>query len=640
MFGNQSSNNNLKMRNARLIGANGSVSNNSVSASEHSDYIDEDYSDYVVKNEIPEMKLLAMEYVPKAIKPSCAPPPPPVKCKCAPPEPPKKPPKVTISEPMAMEKNPKNVPGKYLVYKKKHSIFGAQYAPEKLQYVSGNNKKAVEISTPDPPPKAKENKKKYLIFDSKKSSSKLDSIQYYFDNKSYEKYVDNKLYGKINRTTTPEPTPIDEVDMMKGFENSRSWEYRDASKTESKLKLYESKLESPRTWTSKSDGSTSGASSCSEISLKRRNCRLKPQMKFTTSKSISDLSQRTSHDVNRINQLFANVKPLQVVNFEKQKKTAVEVAPVTKDNPRKYHRSSTELNIKPPPTQPCGFKNCKLTNCPVSSHGVVADVERRKKFDENFIKKFEDMRRNSEITVNKSSISVNGKSNIVINDVMNNNTGNDVFIIDKSKEFNNQNRTTIKINDSCFVVNHNNDMKTKNVIELNGWDKNIKVENNLPAKCEKVDVNRKIRNQSNSVKIYVSGDDSSSPTPSTSLSISSSDSDKDYGYFDTSSQGRSSSPEFAEMFKKFRQMCKVNSPKNPLGCDGALFWNNSFFDEDETDLKLKKVDYACTKCHTTTEDLLSNYICICRNKVNSSARNSTRHSLFWKRTQFLYGWEI
>lgn len=638
MLGNQSgnanNNNNLKLKNARLIGANCTVGNN---ASEQSDYIDEDYSDYVVKNDIPEMKLLPLDYVPKAIKPKCAPPPPP-KSKF---EPPKSPMKVTISEPMAMEKNPsmKN-PGKYLIYKRKHSIFGTTpNAPEKLQYVSGNDKATAD------PPKLKD-RKKYLIFDGKKSSNKLDSIQYYFDNKSYEKYVDNKLYGKLNRPSTPEPKDED-IDMMNGFENSRSWEYRDNTKTESKLKLFES-------WTAKSDGSTSGASSCSEISLKRRNCRLKPQLKFTTSKSIGDLSEKTSSDVNRINQLFANAKPHPAVaraNFERDKykihrklhgDTAEHEKHLTKDNLQKYHRSTTELNIKlPPPPAPCGFKNCKFSNCPVSNNSassVVSTPERRTKFDENFIKKFEDMRkvsnampRNNEITVsNKSSISVNGKSNIIVNDTRAN------FPPEEHKS-NNQNKTTIKINESCFVVNHasdvkvNNNEKNKNVIELQGatatttnWDKNIKVKNNPLPKCDnKVDVNNKIRSEQNSVKIYVIGNDSVSPTPSTTLSLSSShdssDSDKDYGYFDTSSQGRSSSPEFADMFKKFRQMMKAK----PLGCDGTMFWNNSYFDEEEAEGKMQRKTeqkplaqlYACTKCHTTTEDLLSNYICICRNKV-------------------------
>ena len=684
------------MKNARLIGANCNLSNNNGGGGGGGgDYIDEDYSDYVVKHDIPEMKLLPMDYVPKPIKPSCAPPPPPTKCKCAP-EPPVKPPvkppmKVTISEPIAVEKNPSGkLADRYLVYKRKHGgIFGAT-TPEKLRYVNGNaNKKILDVNSPEPP-KPKENRKKYLIFDSKKSSSKLDSIQYYFDNKSYEQYVDNKLYGKINRPSSAEPRESSsDVDLMKGFEHSRSWEYRDNTKTETRLKLFESKSHDlKKTDTAKSDGSsnsTSGASSSSEISLKRRNCRLKPHLRFTTSKSIGDLTQRTSHDVDRINQLFANAKPAVMrSDFEREKykihrklngdsgviesvtNTQSEKA-LTKDNLKKYHRSTTELNIKAPasPTS-CGFKNCKLSVCPVSNSAssvVSAPLvnERRSRFDENFIKKFEDMRKNSsttamlrnnEITVNKTNISVNG---IIVNDTRggNNFTANahDVYIVDKSKEKefhskpNNQNKTTIKINDSCFVVdtnNHhdvkiNNNERSKNIIELNSekttnWDKNIKVKNNPQPKYydNKVNVNNKIRNEENSVKIYVTSNDSSSPTPSARLSISSSqdssDSDKDYGYFDTSSQGRSSSPEFAEMFKKFRQMCNQNSSNNTLGCDGALFWNNSYFDEEEADAMLtalnKKTErkasasvYACTKCHTTTEDLLSNYICICRNQV-------------------------
>lgn len=677
MLGNQSgNNNNSKLKSARSIGANCNVSNNS--GEQQTDYIDEDYSDYVVKNDIPEMKLLPMDYVPKpAVKPTCAPPPPPVnaKCKCAPAESVKTAPsKLSISEPMSMEKNPmtKTAAGKYSVYKRKHTVFGATTpdAQEKLQYVNGNGKKVGE-KRPEPP-KLKENRKKYLIFDSKKSSSKLDSIQYYFDNKSYEKYVDNKLYGKINRSTTPEPPRDSDFDLMKGFENSRSWEYRDNSKTDTKLKNFETTNEVKKTWTSKSDGSsTSGASSCSEISLKRRNCRLKPQQKLSASKSIGDLTQKTNSDVDRINQLFAHAKPAVRSSFEKEKykvhrkltggeenNGSHDDSPLTKDGVKSYHRSTTELNIKSPtaaPASSCGFKNCKFSNCPVSNpaHSTVSVPlhERRTKFDENFIKKFEDMRKNAqsqpknnEITVNKASISVNGKSNIIVNDTRNNFTpsGHDVCSADKSKERelhskpNNQNKTTIKINDSCFVVDNNHDVKinnnerSKHIIELSGekttnWDRNVKVKNNPPPKYDnKVDINNKIRNEENSVKIYVSA----SPTPSTSLSLSSSsDSDKDYGYFDTSSQGRSSSPEFAEMFRKFRQMCNLNSNKNPLGCDGALFWNNSYFDEEEADaVKLsssslgKKSDrdsgYACTKCHTTNEDLLSNYICICRNQVS------------------------
>lgn len=703
MLGNQSAGGNKPVfRNARLFPQQTNCNNNI--KNDHSDFIDEDFT-----GEIPEMKLLPMDYVAKAkLKPKCPPPPPPKnfqsKCKYEPTQqppqtPPKPPLKVTINAPESVEKDVKSKSSdKYLIYKRKHSIFGTSKdsAGEKLKYVSANDKATSTAM------QGKENKKKYLIFDSKKSSSKLDSIQYYFDNKSYEKYVDNKLYGsKLNQQSNKVTIEEEEgdycdsdVDTNKDFERvSRSWEYRDNAKTESKLKLFESRHDSNKSKSNSLKSEDSGASSCSEVSWKRQNCRLQPISKFTTSKSIGDLTAKTSHDVKRINQLFENVKQHQAAsianaialksrNFEKDKyKVHKKLKEV--DDVKKYQRSSTELNIKSPissvapssPSSSCGLKNCKISHTSASS--VLGVNERRSKFDENFIRKFEDMKKNSpclslknnEITVNnKTNISVNGKSNIIVNDTKNS-SGNhnftpDLFIInEKESKSNNDNKTTIKINESCFVVNHssrndvkiNNNERNKNIIELNSekatsnWDKNIKVKNNPQSKFNnKIDVNNKIKSEENSVKIYVIGSDNttaSSPTPSaapsstlTSSSQDSSDSDKDDGYYDASSQGRSSSPEFSEMFKKLRDLCSMKSKSSissgvvkdngaPFGCDSTLFWNNSFFDEDENDLMLtelnKKTDkkstaaYACTKCHTTTEDLLSNYICICRTKVTN-----------------------
>lgn len=756
MLGNQSNcgvGNKPMFRNARLF-PHQNNNCNKLKSEQNSDYIDEDFS-----NDVPEMKILPMDYVAKAkAKPKCPPPPPPKnfqsKCKCTPTSASssatpavisnKPAQKVTINAPP--DKAERGVKSKnsdkYLVYKRKHSIFGTSKdsAGEKLKYVSDNDKK----SSLDGVMQAKE-KKKYLIFDSKKNISKLETIQYYFDNKSYEKYVDNKLYeNKLNQqqkqkkeqkeAIEEEKEEVDEAesdcDTNKDFEKvSRSWEYRDNAKTESKLKLFESKHDSQKNKHTNSLNSTksedSGASSCSEVSLKHQNCRLNPQQKFTTSKSIGDLTSKTSHDVKRINQIFENAKQHQAAvianaialrsnNLEKEK---YKIHKKVKDfeSGKKYQRSSTELEIKKnskvttisslsscssssssSSSSPCGFKNCKLSNCPIShtspapppplppsnnniqnnnnnnSNNVLSINERRSKFDENFIRKFEDMRKNSpnvilknnEITVNnKTNISVNGKSNIIVNDMKSNNnftppSSDGVFIVNEKElktnnshnHRNDNNKTTIKINDSCFVVNHsssngndikiNNNERNKNIIELNSeralasnWDKNIRVKNNPQPKFNnKIDVNNKIKSEENSVKIYVLGSDTaaSSPTPSTSLTSSShdsSDSDKDDGYYDASSQGRSSSPEFSEMFKKLRDLCSMKAKNSQIGCDSTLFWNNSYFDEDEADIMLtalnKKTDlktansasrtYACTKCHTTTEDLMSNYICICRN---------------------------
>ncbi|XP_021695670.1 uncharacterized protein LOC5576746 isoform X2 [Aedes aegypti] len=93
--------------------------------------------------------------------------------------------------------NLKEVKSKYLVYKK-HNGFGSNNSiaeiGAKLQYIN------------DTDVKSKNGKKKYAIFDSKKKN-KLETVQYYFDSRSYERYVDNKLYGVVNKDGQKQPPP-------------------------------------------------------------------------------------------------------------------------------------------------------------------------------------------------------------------------------------------------------------------------------------------------------------------------------------------------------------------------------------------------------------------------------------------------
>lgn len=711
MLSNQSPNQ-IKYKNSLLISSpvmssttNAQVKTATAINGEHSDYIDEDYSDYVMKHNVPEMKILQVDYVQK---PKAPPPPvkPPCTCKCGSSNS-QSHNKVIISNltksqlPVKKLEAPQVKPkgaAKYLVYKKKHSIFGSSDSSspidpknEKLKYVPDEKKSSDS--------KGSHHKKKYLIFDSKKhnSSNKLDSIQYYFDNKSYEEYVDNKLYGIIQQKQQQfSEDPLN----MKGYERtyempSKSWEYRDHTKTENKLKLYEFQIQEKANCCNKSEGSTSGVSSMdskSDAPAKRRNCRLKHQQKLTTSKSIGDLTaavsknQKTSSDIKQINQLFAHAKIIQnnngILNFDKDKykihrklnEYNVDVimkrpsssdhsreSLLTKDNLRRYERSKTELNLViPSKLTACGFKNCKFSNCPMSNNSDNSSVasysgsEKTHKTEPILTqKRAVEIRNNSQNIVNnlnnnsndnlKTNICVNGKSNIIINDTKNMYPYNDGenFYRSKCKDLedsNSSNKTTIKINDSCFVVNNNgsnseikmnNDRnKNKKIIELNNernvpnntfWDKNIKVKNNPPTKFDnKIDINNKIRNEENSVKIYVIGNDSVTSTTTSIKSSSSShdcsDSDKDYGYFDMSSQGgRSSSPEYTKNAKK--NLGKLNTKQ--LGCDGTMFWNNSFYDEEENEINSHEKSTTCNNCNVhTQEEIYNNYVCICRSKVS------------------------
>lgn len=72
---------------------------------------------------------------------------------------------------------------KYAVYKKHNSMDASALAKQdKLQYT---NDEAFFKS-----------RKKYLVFDGRKRNG-LDNIQFYFDSKSYEQHVDNKMYGIV-----------------------------------------------------------------------------------------------------------------------------------------------------------------------------------------------------------------------------------------------------------------------------------------------------------------------------------------------------------------------------------------------------------------------------------------------------------
>lgn len=98
------------------------------------------------------------------------------------------------SQPLPMSSHHQN-PLKYTVYKKHNSCDAtAAMKSEKLQYT---NDDAIFKA-----------KKKYSMFDGRKRNS-IDNIQFYFDSKSYERHVDNKIYGVLmpNANTTEKTQP-------------------------------------------------------------------------------------------------------------------------------------------------------------------------------------------------------------------------------------------------------------------------------------------------------------------------------------------------------------------------------------------------------------------------------------------------
>ncbi|XP_055311335.1 serine-rich adhesin for platelets isoform X2 [Sitodiplosis mosellana] len=131
----------------------------------------------------------------------------------------------TKSQPLPMPSHHQN-PLKYTVYKKHNSCdTTAALKSEKLQYT---NDDAIFKA-----------KKKYSMFDGRKRNS-IDNIQFYFDSKSYERHVDNKIYGVLmpNANTSDKAPAKASVKRLApavpppNYENkSNSWNFVKATKS-------------------------------------------------------------------------------------------------------------------------------------------------------------------------------------------------------------------------------------------------------------------------------------------------------------------------------------------------------------------------------------------------------------------------
>lgn len=101
----------------------------------------------------------------------------------------------SASSSVSANKSSKVPEAKYAVYKKhnlhddQHRLHQQQQQQQRHQLGPDKNSKVFDFDSV-------KFRKKYFLFDTKRrNNKKLDNIQFYFDNKSYERHVDNKLYG-------------------------------------------------------------------------------------------------------------------------------------------------------------------------------------------------------------------------------------------------------------------------------------------------------------------------------------------------------------------------------------------------------------------------------------------------------------
>ncbi|XP_052896253.1 uncharacterized protein LOC128303363 isoform X1 [Anopheles moucheti] len=223
-------------------------------------------------------------------------------------------PSTSSKEPEAKVGDPgKSGNSKYLVYKK-HNGFGANTPSStesstvggKLQYINDSDIKIKALA-----------KKKYgLLFENKKKS-KLETVQYYFDSRGYERYVDNKLYGVINEKknlqdvqsaqsgSTPQTQKLTDVQHKR-----LSWDVRQHNRPSMMRVINQSPAAKKCANVLMMNQQTASKPMSAEApdtfgggGLKQENCRMFKLQKSHTSTNLLT-RHKSMNDIHRINQLF------------------------------------------------------------------------------------------------------------------------------------------------------------------------------------------------------------------------------------------------------------------------------------------------------------------------------------------------
>ncbi|EDS39845.1 dbl [Culex quinquefasciatus] len=203
---------------------------------------------------------------------------------------------------------------KYLVYKK-HNGFGSNTSiaeiGAKLQYIN------------DTDLKSKNGKKKYALFDNKKKN-KLETVQYYFDSRSYERYVDNKLYGTVgggNKEQQPpskpeaEQKPDPKPQSPGDVEKRQSWDLRTNRPSMLRVINQSTAAKKPTPENNQQPAKGTFKQHQPQPHIPDTNNRIFKLQKSHTSTNLIT-RHRSMNDIHRINQLFLESRALSPIESQ------------------------------------------------------------------------------------------------------------------------------------------------------------------------------------------------------------------------------------------------------------------------------------------------------------------------------------
>jgi hypothetical protein len=468
---------------------------------------------------------------------------------------------------------------KYKVYKK-YNGFGKAVETDlgKLKYTNDADYSLF----------AESKKNKYSLFENRKKS-KFQTIQYYFDNKSYEQYVDNKLYGVVNgrrdklqqqqqQQQPQQPSePISVKAVASAWENNFAATSHlptrrpPAAKSCENLKPIVPPPVAPICRNALKQPNSRNAVAATANGRVRQLSENFASRVPVPSSSIKPTNSMT--DVARINQLFAHHKPLPLGSRMKSSSMAalndLAVKQATERDKYRVHKKSAghfQSNI---------FHNCQnITTGGDVVGGKTTMIEINGGCGSNSdLKPIQSTLMQIKLDADNHNVNHHqGKISLFItND--NKSCGSPTCQLDRCPATDQQDMPkSPKITDTCSVQIVPPPPPPS--------DRNVKVKNHPHRKYDnKINVNHQIKNEQNSVKIFV--------TSSNESSISSAES-VDYGYYDQSSQDEQQQLQQREREDReqiqlrkdfFKEQILRNYAK--LGCDGAIFYNSSYAYEEE-----------------------------------------------------------
>lgn len=450
---------------------------------------------------------------------------------------------------------------KYSVYKKHNSLDTKSIADkkiidEKLKYINDD-----EITN-------LKNKKK-IFFDPNKK--KDENIQFYFDNKSYERYVDNQLYGVFDDIKDY----LSSVSSDEFEDKSNSWDYRKNKEIIEELKP---KLP-PKISRQKS---ISDVAKISQMFLDVKRDSINEKSSGNIKKMVENLESKCSCENKKSknskkkqqasdNNVIAHKQIKKIFEIQHPPQNAFKNNGLSCRIVSEMEKQTNKKEI----TNTCGFKNCKFADCPMSSSSSTSSCSSSPNEDKTSF--------NNKLNISSAEIKYKSKTQIELKS-------------DKKKEFLEEAITApIIINLKEKIINNN--------LTSEKFGENKKSKNS-----DKIMLNKNLNNllelsnkkSENCVKIFISNPPIEVPAKTrysiSSQASTSSSSESDYGYYDQVTEIVNSKED--KIVKSVLLDCPIK-----LGCDGAIFWNDCYYYDEQ----------ACGKCSTTNKKDTSGkkYICVC-----------------------------